>query len=92
MTADGVSEALAEQRSISRWVSPLLTVRVTQVVLWLFVVSGPVAAIVLATHVSELAGRLEVIGNEATVEDQIKGPNASIKGNRLSSNWADFFV
>ncbi|MCL1597745.1 MAG: hypothetical protein M3094_01065, partial [Actinomycetia bacterium] len=68
MTADGVSETLAEQRSISRWVSPLLTVRVMQVVLWLLVVSGPVAAVLLATHVSALAGRLEAIGNEVTVE------------------------
>ncbi len=68
MTANGVSETLAEQRSISRWVSPLLTVRVMQVALWLLVVSGPVAAVLLSTHVSALAGRLEVIGNEATVE------------------------
>jgi len=68
MTADDAREALPDSHDTSRWMSPLLTVRVMQVVLWLLVVSGPLAAILLATQVSELAGRLEVIGNEVTVE------------------------
>lgn len=68
MTADDARKALPDRHDTSRWISPLLTVRVMQVVLWLLVVSGPLAAILLATHVSALAGRLEVIGNEVTVE------------------------
>jgi hypothetical protein len=68
MTTNGSREVLPERHGISRWVSPLLTVRVMQVALWLLVVSGPVAAVLLSTHVSALAGRLEVIDNEATVE------------------------
>ncbi len=67
MASDGTREVLPEQHGISRWVGPLLTVRVMQVALWLLVVSGPVAAVLLATHVSALAGRLELIGSEVTV-------------------------
>ena len=68
MTADSTSEAFPRQRGVSRWGSPLFTVRVLQVVLWLLVVSGPVAAVLLATHVSALGGRLETITGQAAVE------------------------
>ena len=68
MTADGAGEALPRRRGTSHWGSPLLTVRVLQVVLWLLVASSPVAAVLLATQVSTLGGRLEAVDNKAAVE------------------------
>ena len=68
MTADGAGEILTRQRGTSGWVSPLFTVRVLQVALWLLVVSGPVAAVLLAMQVSTLGGRLETVTGQAAVE------------------------
>ena len=68
MTADGAGETLPGRRGTSHWGSPLLTVRVLQVVLWLLVASGPVAAVLLATQVSTLGGRLEAVDGQVAVE------------------------
>ena len=67
MTADGTHEALPRNRGFSHRVSPLFAVRVLQLVLWLLVVSGPVAAALLATQVSALGGRLETVGGQQAV-------------------------
>ena len=67
MTADGTRDALPRKRGFSHWVSPLFTVRMLQVVLWLLVVSGPVAAALLATQVSALGDRLETVGGQQAV-------------------------
>ena len=68
MTGDGAGEILTRQRGTSGWVSPLFTVRVLQVALWLLVVSGPVAAVLLAMQVSTFGGRLETVTGQAAVE------------------------
>ena len=60
MTTDTTHESPPAKEGVSYRVSPLLTVRLLQVVLWLVVVSGPIAAAFLATQVSALAGRLEL--------------------------------
>lgn len=52
MTADGTSEAFPRRQGFPRRWNPLLTVRMLQVVLWLLVVPGPLAAVLLATQVS----------------------------------------
>ncbi len=46
----------------------LLGIRVLRAVLWLVVLSGPVAAGVLAVQVSALRHRVEVVGQQAVVE------------------------
>ena len=68
MTADSTREALPRKQSVSPRVSPLLMVRMLQVVVWLLVVSGPLAAVLLATQVSALGGRLETVEGQAAVE------------------------
>ena len=68
MTADGTSEALPSKRRVSHWVNPLLTVRVLQVVLWLLVASGPLAAVLLAVQVSAVGSRIGTVGALMTVE------------------------
>ena len=68
MTADGTSEALPRKQGVSPRVSPLFMVRVLQVVLWLLVVSGPLAAVLLARQVSAFGDRLETVGGQAVVK------------------------
>lgn len=70
MTADGTHDALSRKRGFSHRMSPLFTVRTLQVVLWLLVVSGPVAAALLATQVSALSGRLETVGGQQAVANR----------------------
>ena len=50
-----------------RW-SPLLTVRVLHLVLWLLVISGPMAALFVLTQVSLLGDRLDVVDGATRVE------------------------
>ena len=68
MTADSGRESLPSRRGTSRWAGPLFMVRVLQVVLWLLVVSGPVAAVLLTAQVSAFGGRLEAVDGQAAVE------------------------
>ena len=49
---------------------PLLGIRVLRAVLWLVVVSGPVAAGVLTLQVSALRHRVEEVGQQAVVVTQ----------------------
>ncbi len=58
------------------WVSPLLTVRVVRVVLWLLVVSGPIAALLVATRVSAIDARLETVGGQVSGEVPMDTGNA----------------
>ena len=84
MTTDGVHESLPGEERTSRGMSGLLTVRVLQVALWLVVVSGPVAAVLLATQVSTLAGRLEAVDARTGVE--VPADTAGVEG------FAELFV
>lgn len=68
MTADGTSETLPRKQGVWHRVSPLFTVRMLQVVLWLLVVSGPLAAALLATQVSALGDRLDTAVGQAAVK------------------------
>ncbi len=67
MTAHGTHDALPRRRGFSHRMSPLFTVRMLQVALWLLVVSGPVAAALLATQVSALGDHLETVGGQQAV-------------------------
>ncbi len=84
MTTDRARDGLAGRRLVSAWVGPLLAVRVLQVVLWLLVVSGPVAAVLVTARVSALAGRLETLDSGAAVE--VPPETAGVEG------FAELFV
>ena len=68
MTTDTACDSPRERRLVSGWVGPLLTVRLLQVVLWVLVVSGPVAAVLVTARVSALEGQLDSLGSSAAVE------------------------
>lgn len=61
-------DVFAGQRPSRRGLSPALTVRVLHIVLWLLVISGPVAALHVATEVSSLRDRLDLVDIEGGVE------------------------
>ena len=84
MTANSTSEALPPKRGISSRVNPLFIVRVLQVALWLLVVSGPVAAVLLATQVSALGDRLETVDGQVAVE-----PSTDTTG---AEGFAELFI
>lgn len=67
MTADLGREVFPGKRHRAG-LSPALTIRVLHVVLWLLVVSGPVAALVVGTQLSSLRERLDDLGTLAGVE------------------------
>jgi len=48
--------------------SPLLTIRAVQILLWLLVISGPVAAVLVAAQMSSIGDRLDALGRAAGVE------------------------
>ncbi|MEX2652070.1 MAG: conjugal transfer protein [Acidimicrobiia bacterium] len=68
MTAESGREVFRGERRFRPGLSPALTVRVLRVALWILVVSGPVAALVVATQVSSLRERLDVADRAAGVE------------------------
>ncbi len=84
MTTDSAHDAFAGRRRALAWLSPLLMVRVLQVVLWLLVVSGPVAAFLVTAHVSALEGRLDTLGSSTAVE--VPPDTAGVEG------FAELFV
>ncbi len=61
MTAEVARDAAPRDRTASRVWNPALTVRVLHVVLWLFVISGPVAAVLVATRVTSLSERVDFV-------------------------------
>ena len=84
MTVDSAQEAIPDARSRRRALSPLLTIRVVQVVLWLFVISGPVAALLVATQMSSIGCRLDSLGALTSVE--VPPDTAGVEG------FADLFI
>ena len=68
MTIESAPEALPRGRSHRRELSPLLTIRAVQIVLWLLVISGPVAALLVANRVSSIGDRLDAISTAVGVE------------------------
>lgn len=68
MNAGGVQETGSDTRSRRRELSPLLTIRAVQIVLWLLVMSGPVAALLVANRVSSIGDRLDALSITAGVE------------------------
>jgi hypothetical protein len=53
------------------WVAPAVTVRVLHLVLWLLVVSGPVAALVIAGKLAVLDARIEAVATRPATETAI---------------------
>jgi len=68
MTADGARDVVSGERPARQALGPLLTIRAMQVALWLLVISGPVAALLVATQMASLGGRLDVLSVGAGVE------------------------
>ncbi|MGI8516245.1 MAG: hypothetical protein ACR2NT_14180, partial [Acidimicrobiia bacterium] len=68
MTADGARDVFSGERPARQALGPLLTIRAMQVALWLLVISGPVAALLVATQMASLGGRLDVLSVGAGVE------------------------
>lgn len=68
MTVDSPREILPGGQSRRRELNPLLVIRAVQVVLWMLVFSGPVAAFVVATQMSSIGDRLDTLGMVAGVE------------------------
>ncbi len=62
MTVDSVQETLPRGKPRRPELNPLLTIRAVQVVLWLLVISGPVAALLVANRVSSIGNRLDAFG------------------------------
>lgn len=61
MTAEIVRDAAPRDRNASRIWNAAVTVRVLNITLWLFVISGPVAAVLVATQVTSLSERLDIV-------------------------------
>ncbi len=68
MTVETVQETITDKKPRRRELSPLLTIRAVQIVLWLLVISGPVAALLLANRVSSIGDRLDTLGASTVVE------------------------
>ena len=68
MTSEGRQEVIASRPSARRGWNPVLTVRAMHIVLWLLVISGPVTALLVATQLSSLSERLDLVNIEAGVE------------------------
>ncbi len=68
MTAHGARDVFSGERPARQTLGPPLTIRVMQVALWLLVISGPVAALLVATQIASLGGRLDVLSDRADVE------------------------
>jgi hypothetical protein len=76
MTTESGREVFPGERRFRQGLSPALTIRVLHVALWLLVLSGPVAALILATQVSSLRERLDVVDSGTGVELQPDTPGA----------------
>ncbi len=68
MTVDSTHEPLPCGRSRRRDLNPMLTIRAVQIVLWMLVLSGPVAVLVVATRMSSVGDRLDALHTAAVVE------------------------
>ncbi len=68
MTIDGAQPELPQGRSRRRELNPLLAIRAVQVVLWMLVISGPVAAVLVANQVSSIGDRLDTLSATGDVE------------------------
>jgi len=61
MTAETARDDTPRDRDTSRIWNPALTVRVLNITLWLFVISGPVAAVFVATQVTSLSEQVDLL-------------------------------
>ena len=68
MTAGGVQKTVSDPRPRRREMSPLLAIRAVQVVLWMLVISGPVAALLVANRVSSIGDRLDTLSTTDGIE------------------------
>lgn len=68
MTPPARQGVFAGEGGSRRGWSPVLTIRVLHIVLWLLVISGPVAALLVATQVSSLRVRLDLVDIGTGVE------------------------
>jgi len=68
VTVDTIEETVPAEKPRRLQSSPLLTIRAVQIVLWLLVVSGPVAALLMANRVSSIGDRLDTLGASTVVE------------------------
>ena len=68
MTASTATEASATEARHRR-ISPTISIRALQVLLWVLVVSGPVAALVVSAHLSALNDRLDVVQAATSAAD-----------------------
>lgn len=74
MTIDGAQAELPHGRFQRRALNPLLAIRGVQVVLWLLVIAGPVAALLVASQVSSIGSRVDAL---ATASDVVVPPDTS---------------
>ena len=68
MTTGGVQETGSDPRPRRREMGPLLAIRVAQIVLWMLVITGPVAAFLVANRVSLIGDRLDALSTATGVE------------------------
>ena len=68
VTVDTILETVPDAEPGGRELSPLLTIRAVQVLLWLLVISGPVAALLVADRVSSIDDRLQTLRASVGVE------------------------
>ncbi len=68
MTVDTIRETVSDPRPRRQALSPLVTIRAVQVVLWLLVVSGPAIGLLVATQLSSIGDRLDTLAATTGVE------------------------
>jgi hypothetical protein len=65
----GILEEVSATETRRRRINPIIPIRALQVLLWLLVVSGPVAALVVSAQLSALSGRLDVVQTATSAAD-----------------------
>jgi hypothetical protein len=84
VTVDTVLETVPDAEPRRRELSPLLTIRAVQVVLWLLVISGPVAALLVANHLSSIDDRLQTLS--ANIDREVPPDTSGAEG------FAELFI
>jgi hypothetical protein len=84
VTAGGVQKTVSDPRPRRRELSPLLAIRAAQVVVWMLVISGPVAALLVANRVSSIGDRLDAFSTTANVE--VRPDTSGVEG------FAELFI
>lgn len=68
MNLSNTHEAVSAPQPNHTSLSPVVTIRAVQLILWLLVLSGPVVGVMVASRLASVGGRLDGLAATATVE------------------------